>query len=399
MHLKRIMRLLEAKSSAFHGRLRDGLLDREIFNALLEEKVLIEQWREHYNHVRPHSALGYIPPGPEARISLESRSTTKGVSLRAKINAPKISQTNAGLPGYAVVLMLLLCSLWGGNMAAIKIGSTMVAPVFSAFVRSAVASLLLIGWMRARSVRLFPDRATVFHGAVTGLLFGLEFGCIYLGLQHTMASRGYVLLYTHPFFVALGGHFLLHDDKLSLNKVAGLLLAFGGVVILFAGDWGAATIETLPGDLLLLAGGALWGATTLYVKRFMPGRAEPMQTLFYQLFFSAPILLVLGFALENQLWLGFSWEGAGALFYQSVIIAFASYLVWFELLHRHTASLLTSFTFLTPVLGVLISGVLFLGEPLTGNMMLALGVVTTGLFLANPLRRVYPENPTQAGSQ
>lgn len=279
--------------------------------------------------------------------------------------------------------MLLLSSLWGGNLAAIKIGSTMLAPVFSAFMRSIVASLLLLFWMRSHSVKLFPDRVTTLHGMAVGLLFGLEFGCIYLGLEHTLASRGYVLLYTHPFFVALGGHFLLHNDRLSPNKVVGLLLAFSGVVILFAGDWGPVTTQTLTGDLLLLLAGALWGATTLYIKRFMPGRAVPMQTLFYQLLFSSPILLALGFALDNRIWLGFSWEGACALFYQSVIIAFASYLLWFELLHRHPASLLTAFTFMTPVMGVLISGVLIMGEPLTATILVALTVVTTGLFVAN----------------
>lgn len=52
----------------FHGRLRDELLNGEIFYTLLEAKALIEQWRRHYNHVRPHSALGYKPPAPAARV-------------------------------------------------------------------------------------------------------------------------------------------------------------------------------------------------------------------------------------------------------------------------------------------------------------------------------------------
>jgi transposase InsO family protein len=51
---------------SFNGRLRDELLNGEIFTTLLEAKVLIENWRRHYNTVRPHSALGYRPPGPEA---------------------------------------------------------------------------------------------------------------------------------------------------------------------------------------------------------------------------------------------------------------------------------------------------------------------------------------------
>ena len=51
---------------SFNGKLRDELLNREIFTTLTEAKILIEQWRKEYNHTRPHSSLGYRPPAPEA---------------------------------------------------------------------------------------------------------------------------------------------------------------------------------------------------------------------------------------------------------------------------------------------------------------------------------------------
>jgi transposase InsO family protein len=51
---------------SFNGKLRDELLAREVFDTLLEAKVLVERWRRHYNTIRPHSALGYRPPAPEA---------------------------------------------------------------------------------------------------------------------------------------------------------------------------------------------------------------------------------------------------------------------------------------------------------------------------------------------
>jgi transposase InsO family protein len=54
---------------SFNGKLRDELLNREIFTTLTEAKVLIEQWRIEYNHIRPHSSLGYRPPAPEAILS------------------------------------------------------------------------------------------------------------------------------------------------------------------------------------------------------------------------------------------------------------------------------------------------------------------------------------------
>ena len=51
---------------SFNGKLRDELLNREVFDTLAEAKILIEQWRKEYNQVRPHSSLGYRPPAPEA---------------------------------------------------------------------------------------------------------------------------------------------------------------------------------------------------------------------------------------------------------------------------------------------------------------------------------------------
>jgi putative transposase len=63
---------------SFNGKLRDELLDRELFDTLLEAKVLIERWRRHYNTVRPHSSLGYRPPAPEA----SERGWPKGTAKR-----------------------------------------------------------------------------------------------------------------------------------------------------------------------------------------------------------------------------------------------------------------------------------------------------------------------------
>ena len=61
---------------SFNGKLRNELLNGEIFYTLREAQVVIEQWRQHYNRVRPHSALGYRPPAPEttaARLTVETK--------------------------------------------------------------------------------------------------------------------------------------------------------------------------------------------------------------------------------------------------------------------------------------------------------------------------------------
>lgn len=58
---------------SFNARLRDELLNGEIFYSLLEAWIIIEQWRKRYNTIRPYSALGYRPPAPEAFIPLLER--------------------------------------------------------------------------------------------------------------------------------------------------------------------------------------------------------------------------------------------------------------------------------------------------------------------------------------
>jgi len=71
---------------SFNGKLRDEVLNVEIFDTLLEARVLIERWRREYNHVRPHSSLGYRPPAPEA--ILPNKPTKQIVSLITEKSFP-----------------------------------------------------------------------------------------------------------------------------------------------------------------------------------------------------------------------------------------------------------------------------------------------------------------------
>jgi len=74
-------------NESFNGRLRDELLNGEIFYTLKEAQVIIEQWRQHYNHIRPHSSLGYKPPAPMARMK-------DGAFALAQATAPSFMYNN-----------------------------------------------------------------------------------------------------------------------------------------------------------------------------------------------------------------------------------------------------------------------------------------------------------------
>jgi len=282
-----------------------------------------------------------------------------------------------------IAVLLIIAMIWGSNMALIKVAARDLAPMFMAGIRSLVASICLYIWMQAKGLALFPSKTILVHGIVIGLMFGFEFGLIFIGLNYTLASRGYVLLYIAPFIAALGAHIFLMNDRLNFWKVFGLILAFSGVVVLFVKDLGAFSFEALPGDLLFLIAGATWGATTVYIKKYLADRAEPLQILFYQLLFSAPFLLTVSIVFEHPIITGFTPLTGFSLFYQCIIVAFLSYLGWFVLVARYPVSLLHAFSFFTPVFGVIFSGILILGEVISPNLIMALILVSLGMVLVN----------------
>ena len=131
-----------------------------------------------------------------------------------------------------------------------------------------------------------------------------------------------------------------------------------------------------------------WALTTLYVKHTM--RVRPMSTfqvLFYQLAFSVPLLWLGAFVFEHGEPLTFRLDSSLALLYQTVIVATVSYLLWFWLMRTQRVSSLHSFTFFTPLFGVIFGGLL-LGEHLPLLLWLGLGCVAGGTYLVNTRQRL-----------
>lgn len=296
------------------------------------------------------------------------------------------TQRRPHLDSLAVGVLLLCCVLWGLNQVASKVVLADVPPLAQAAVRSAGAALLLAAWSAWRGVPLGPGNGTAPAGVLAGLLFGLEFGCIFWGLQYTSASRMGVFLYLAPFVVALGMPFISASERLRPLQWAGLLAAFGGVGWALAEGFQGAVLGPHAGwgDLLGVAAALLWGGTTLLVRATRLASAPAEQTLFYQLAVSA-VVLALASVLVGETWP--AWHRLPArplllLAFQIVVISFASYLAWFWLMRHYPATRLAAFTLITP-LASLLAGVGLLGEPLTLRLVVACSAVALGIVLVN----------------
>lgn len=280
-------------------------------------------------------------------------------------------------------LLVMVCLLWGGNMVSIKISNRGIPPLMAATVRSVIAAVLVMTYSRLKGKNVLLRGSDIKHGVIIGVLFGLDFLFLYWGTLFTNASRAIMFLYTHPFWVALGAHFLLPDDRLNSGKIAGLILAFGGLLSVFGSRSAELGHLYWVGDLMLVAAAIFWAATTLYIKKTMAGRQiSHYQTLFAQLVYSIPVLGLGWFVVEGGQGVTLSMTVALAFIYQSIVIAFFSYVLWFWMIHTFPVSRLAAFTFLTPIFGVILGGIV-LGDPLPVALWIGLGCIAAGIYMVN----------------
>ncbi len=291
------------------------------------------------------------------------------------------------LDSLAIGLLVACCAFWGLQQLIIKTTVGEVPPLWQASLRMAGATVLLWLWCRVRGVPLFGRDGTLAGGLLAGVLFAGEFVCIYLGLQHTSASRLTVFLYTSPFWVALLLPRWVAAERLRGAQWIGLALAFAGVVVAFSESFGHGTADQLRGDLLALTAGLLWGLATLVVRATGLARASAEKMLFYQVGVTALVTPLLSLALGEHWGLHYSSWAWTSIALQTAVGAFASYLCWMWLLAHYPATQASSFTFLTPLFA-LVFGVALLGEPLTLQLVLALAGVGLGILLVNRRARV-----------
>ena len=282
----------------------------------------------------------------------------------------------------SILILLVLCISWGGQQVAIKLTAADISPVMQAALRSIIATFVVLIWILVRRQPLFDRDSTLWWGIAAGLLFTVEFQFIYWGLDYTNASRAVVFLYTAPFIVAIGTHIFVPGEKLVPAQYMGMVISFLGIVIAFGDSLTLSSSQMLLGDLMVLVGAIFWGATTVVIKAGPLATVAASKTLIYQLAISAALLPIGSWMLGEPGIINVNSFTIASLVYQGVWIAAITYLAWFWLIRHYPAPKLASFTFLTPIFGVL-AGWLILGEPVTPQLLIAMAFVAAGVYLVN----------------
>jgi drug/metabolite transporter (DMT)-like permease len=286
------------------------------------------------------------------------------------------------LDSVAIVVTVVLCLSWGVNQVAVKLAIPEIPPLIQAAVRSTGAAMIVALWARWRGIPLFRKDATLAPGLVAGVLFAIEFILIYRGLVWTTATRAVLFIYLAPFLVVIGGRWTLAGERFGPSQWTGLLLSFAGIVLAFGVPTPASDPRQMIGDAMMVGAAAAWAATTLVIKASALNRVSAEKTLLYQLAVSAPLLALGAIIFAERVTALPSMLALGSLAYQTVWVVSVTFVAWFALIIRYSASRLSVFTFLTPLFGVA-AGRAILGDPLTPAFAVAAAMVAGGLVLVN----------------
>lgn len=292
-------------------------------------------------------------------------------------------ERKTGLDGFGTAALLGVSLLLGFNNVVIKAVNDGLQPVFFAGLRSAGA-ILCIGlwmWLRGRPPRFTPG--TIPAGLVIGLFFSAEFLFLFIALDLTTVVRASIIFYSMPIWLALGAHVMIPGERLTGRRALGLVIALAGVGWAISARAGAgAGAGSLIGDFCALAAAMSWAALVLTSRTTRLQTESPEMQIFWQVLVSAPVLLAAAPFYGGPFlrdpgalhWAGFA--------FQTVGVVSAGFIFWFWLLARYPSWVVASFSFLTPVVAVML-GWLLLSEPVGLSVFGGLALVMAGITLIN----------------
>jgi len=278
----------------------------------------------------------------------------------------------------SALLAVFLCGAFGANAVAIKMSFAGIGPFTAAGLRFLIASMAIFIWARAtgRSIRVLRNQVPTLF--IIGVLFFSQISLMYLGIHLTNASRATLITNLQPFFVLFLAHLIIRDERITFRKTVGLLLAFGGVCLVFL-ERGGVGDQFRTGDLLIVLTTLLWAANSVYTKTVIHV-FSPYLVVLYPMVFSIPLFLVEGLLWDGTMVGEVNLKVVAALLYQALVAAAFGFIAWNTLLRTHGAVALNSYNFLMPIAGVFF-GWWLLGEPLTTKIWLALAFVTAGIVV------------------
>lgn len=271
--------------------------------------------------------------------------------------------------------------MWGVNPVAIKLGLEDAPPLRLAAYRFVVggAVILLWAWLTGGMGRLRIARDEWRPLIVLGVLFTLQIASMNIGTNLTSAAHSAILLNLYAVHTVVLAHFLLPGDRLDLRRLAGVVIAYAGIVLLVARQATAGS-PTLLGDAIMFGSALILAERTVYMARAVQ-RFDPVKLILSQVAIGTVLFLGGSLAFESA---ATRWTPmlAATVAFQGVAVTGFNFMVNLWLLKRYRTSSLAAFFLTQPLFGV-VAAALIADDPLTPDLLLASAAVAVGIGLSS----------------
>jgi len=310
------------------------------------------------------------PRPPPPRITLDGRD-------RQRTNARVTARGNDAMATsrwLVPALIALLCLIWGSTWWAIRVCLLDQPPLTSAALRFLLAGTIMVVVARGlRAVDRAPPPPTWLWLATGACSFAGSYGVLYVAEQTVPSGVAAVLWAIFPLLMATSGVLFL-GERLRPEQVVGFLVAFAGIVVVFAADLDANAVQA---GLLLLASPVISAVGTTLVKRFGTSSSSVVLNRNGMLF-GALLLTTAAIATEDVAAIAWSWRGVAATVWLALFGTAVTFGAYFWLLQRVPASRLSLVSYVTPVLAVLLGALVgdgtFSGALAAGTLLVVAGI-------------------------
>ncbi len=223
------------------------------------------------------------------------------------------------------------------------------------------------------------------HGLVLGLIgTAVPVSCFTFTLLYLSSGLAAIIGAAGPALTIFLASFFLADERLTLGKIGGILLALGGAAMLvLLGETGLPNVTEgdLTGYVLIFIALLCISFSTIYIRKFTQDE-NPMDVTSIQVFIGASVLLPLSLLIDGFPVALVDWQGVSALFYSGLVGTLGAFLIYFYSAQKFGATAAAVTNYVTPAVSA-IAGVIVLGETITGGMILGILIIVAGIGLIN----------------
>lgn len=287
-----------------------------------------------------------------------------------------------------ILLFVLICMIWGSTWFVIKLGLKDLPVLFSLSLRFLTASVVLLVILKLFNIQIpINEKQIYLYLYLTLFSFLFPFSLVYWAEVTIPSNLASILFSTMPFFAAIFSRIFLKEE-LNFLQQTGLVLGFIGVALIFridtkhfGGDVLFQNSRFLLSMIAVLVSAFLNASVLIMVKKYGMG-IHPLAINFIPLSLSGIILFIISSIIEDWSSIKFGVNGVGSVIYLGVFGSIVTFTIYYWLLRKVPAVIMSLTAFLTPVFAVLI-GVFIGGEVITSNIIFGATFVLIGMLFVN----------------